>query len=185
MNEHIDNKKPLVLIYKRTHTGDPNEDGIFGINDCMGKVRNRNYDAVIGIGGKRPCAGDEEIAFKINWIGITPIKYKGTDRGSYVKFKKFYLYDEKGILLSEIAPNLYQYMYKDANRRVVMSSSLPLNIFDEVLKILSLAKEQPLHIKFAAKNKLRRQCKFKCEQRSMKLLSKIRNKNLACKAKYH
>ena len=40
-----------VLIYKRTHTDDPDRLGQFGINDCMGKVRDRDFDAVIGIGG--------------------------------------------------------------------------------------------------------------------------------------
>lgn len=25
-----------VLVYKRTHTGDPSENGVFGESDCMG-----------------------------------------------------------------------------------------------------------------------------------------------------
>jgi hypothetical protein len=41
-----------TLIYKRTHTGDPDpETGVFGNNDCMGEVRCWDFDAVIGIGG--------------------------------------------------------------------------------------------------------------------------------------
>ena len=46
-----------ILIYKRTHTGDPDpEHGIFGeaadeATDCMGKVRGYGFDAVIGVGG--------------------------------------------------------------------------------------------------------------------------------------
>jgi hypothetical protein len=41
-----------TLIYKRTHTGDPDpESGVFGNRDCMGTVRGRRFDAVIGIGG--------------------------------------------------------------------------------------------------------------------------------------
>ena len=41
-------KKPIVLIYKRTHTGDPDKNGIFGINNCMGSVRDWEFYAVIG-----------------------------------------------------------------------------------------------------------------------------------------
>ena len=40
-----------VLIYKRAHPFDPNEDGVFGCQDCMGAVRARRFDAVIGVGG--------------------------------------------------------------------------------------------------------------------------------------
>ena len=40
-----------VLIYKRTHTGDPDENGWFGHLGCMGKVRCSDFQAVIGIGG--------------------------------------------------------------------------------------------------------------------------------------
>jgi len=40
-----------ILIYKRTHTGDPDLKGRFGIHDCMGRVRDYDYDAVIGVGG--------------------------------------------------------------------------------------------------------------------------------------
>jgi hypothetical protein len=39
------------MIYKRTHTGDPTPEGIFGLSDCMGCVRARQYESVIGVGG--------------------------------------------------------------------------------------------------------------------------------------
>ena len=38
-----------TLIYKRTHKGDPDKQGRFGIHDCMGRVRSRDFDAVIGM----------------------------------------------------------------------------------------------------------------------------------------
>ena len=48
-------KQKRTLIYKRTHTGDPDpKAGVFGNNDCMGTVRKRDFDAVIGIGGIGP-----------------------------------------------------------------------------------------------------------------------------------
>ena len=66
-----------VLIYKRTHKGDPNETGIFGIQDCMGRIRNWNYDAVIGIGGESAWRDDIGIKYKINWIGLAPQRNAG------------------------------------------------------------------------------------------------------------
>ena len=33
-----------TLIYKRTHPGDPDVDGLFGIHDCMGQVRAWSFD---------------------------------------------------------------------------------------------------------------------------------------------
>ena len=63
-----------TLVYKRTHNGDPDSHGRFGVHDCMGKVRAWTFDAVIGVGG----IGDEPhangIAGKVNWIGIGPHK---------------------------------------------------------------------------------------------------------------
>ncbi len=44
-----------VLIYKRTHPNDPRGDGIFGIENCMGRLRNsQKFDAVFGIGAYNP-----------------------------------------------------------------------------------------------------------------------------------
>jgi hypothetical protein len=42
-------------VYKRTHPGDPGPEGVFGIQDCMGAIRARDFDAVIGDGD----TGDE------------------------------------------------------------------------------------------------------------------------------
>lgn len=40
-----------TLVYKRTHNGDPDAEGRFGIHDCMGQVRGYGYEAVIGWAG--------------------------------------------------------------------------------------------------------------------------------------
>jgi hypothetical protein len=40
-----------TLIYKRTHPGDPDTTGRFGVCDCMGRVRTWDFEAVIGVGG--------------------------------------------------------------------------------------------------------------------------------------
>jgi hypothetical protein len=133
-----------VLIYKRTHRGDPGTDGIFGIHDCMGRVRDRDYNAVIGVGGIRPWSGEEDIKCKVNWIGIAPTKHSSNNkRGSLVTFEKYLLLDEKGPSLQNFAPNLYKYMYVDAHRRLIMSASLPWVLQKEIRGILRLVKNSP------------------------------------------
>jgi hypothetical protein len=149
-------EEPLnTLVYKRTHTGDPDESGIFGIHDCMGRVRQWPFDAVIGVGGKSPWSGDEGLARKINWIGIKPSKsdassavwsgakrpdWSKTYRGPLVTFDCFVFLGEKGPALKTFAPNLFRYMFEDQHVRLVMSRSLPREMQDEVQDILSWAK---------------------------------------------
>jgi hypothetical protein len=53
-----------VLVDKRTHFGDPDESGRFGVFDCIGTVRDRDDEAVIGIGGR----GAEALRFVIAGI---------------------------------------------------------------------------------------------------------------------
>lgn len=143
MAQTMQSKYPKVLIYKRTHRGDPGPDGVFGIHDCMGSVRDREYDAVIGIGGVRPWKGEEGIAYKINWIGIAPTKHIGDGRGPLVTFGKYILFDDKGPLLEDLAPNLYNHMYVDVHRRLIMTPSLPEVIQKEINVILNLAEKSP------------------------------------------
>lgn len=61
-----------ILVYKRTHNGDPNEAGEFGCNNCMGTVRNWDFDAVIGVGGLS--SSRYRMVGKITWIGIQPLE---------------------------------------------------------------------------------------------------------------
>lgn len=129
-----------VLIYKRTHIGDPDKNGIFGINNCMGSVRDWEFDAVIGVGGISPWKGSEDIAKKINWIGIGANKNKVEGyENSVVAFEEFYLFEEKGILLEDIAPNLANYIFSN-NIRIVKSISLNERLKLEVKDILEITK---------------------------------------------
>ncbi|MFZ2968854.1 MAG: hypothetical protein WA080_07360 [Sulfuricurvum sp.] len=137
----MNNNKPVVLIYKRTHKGDPDSQGIFGIHDCMGKVRNWNFDAVIGIGGNSPYKGDEGIKEKVNWIGIGASKNIVLGKPPIITFDHFCLFEENGCSVQTIALNLYNYMYIDPHVRVVKSTSLNQTMYDEVLNILALAKD--------------------------------------------
>jgi hypothetical protein len=130
-----------VLIYKRTHVGDPTREGAFGLADCMGSVRRWNYDAVIGVGGLSAEPQDCGIAGRITWVGVgakrsgdIPVGY----RGPIVEFDQFKLFDEAGPMLDSVAPNLALHMF-GVHRRVIMSDSLHDTMQREITKILALA----------------------------------------------
>ena len=74
--------RPRVLIYKRTHTGDPNTDGVFGCSDCVGRVREYGFDAVIGIGGISVMPQLQGIGGKVNWIGLGAHKEPWAETGT-------------------------------------------------------------------------------------------------------
>ena len=39
-----------TFVYKRTHKGDPDDKGQFGIEDCMGSRRNSDFERSSGLG---------------------------------------------------------------------------------------------------------------------------------------
>jgi hypothetical protein len=134
-----------ILIYKRTHTGDPNPKGVFGVYDCMGSVRDLEYDAVIGIGG----SGSEPRSFNINgkitWVGIYPTKKHHDDfRGSLVTFRYFVLFDESGPLLRVFAPLLAKRMYQGRVRYLLKGYSESER--KEAQKIINWAIEASKHV---------------------------------------
>jgi hypothetical protein len=148
-----------TLVYKRTHTGDPDESGIFGIHDCMGQVRGWSFDAVVGVGGKSPWHGYEDIALKITWIGINPRKTASPFfRGPLVEFKTFKLWDETGPDLETLAPNLFRYMFEDQHVRLVMSQSLPGKMQEEVITILRLAESHQSTYSVGKTTSTKRRC---------------------------
>ena len=109
-----------ILVYKRTHSGDPDHAGCFGVHDCMGSIRDRNFDAVIGVGGIGEEAQAHRIDGKINWIGIGPqkVKVKGK-RGAEVTFDHFLYYGTRGPDFRSVAPNLAGRIYRD-NVRILL-----------------------------------------------------------------
>ena len=147
-----------TLVYKRTHSGDPDESGIFGIHDCMGRFRGWPFDAVIGVGGKCPRSRDKGLARKINWVGIDPCKSEASSpiwlsakrsdwakvfHGPLVAFEYFAFWGEEGPEFGELAPDLYSHIFEDHHhRRFVMSQNLTdENMQEEVHRILIWAKK--------------------------------------------
>lgn len=80
-----------TLVYKRTHIGDPDENGILGINDCLGRIRSCDFEAAIGIGGTSSHPRAVRINGKVNWIGIGSQKGAIHGRGPLVTFDHFVL----------------------------------------------------------------------------------------------
>lgn len=131
-----------TLIYKRTHPGDPDATGWFGINDCMGPVRAREFDAVIGVGGIGAEPEGHGLAGKVNWIGIGPCKVRAIrKRGPDVVFEHFLFYGSDGPSFRKLAPKLAARMYAN-NVRAVMDS-LSLTERREVASIVALANDAP------------------------------------------
>ena len=113
-----------ILTYKKTHTGDPDNRGTFGINDCMGTVRNRQFDAVVGIGSKLPWSDSKEIAGKVTWVGVGPFRMKlATHRGDLIAFEKFVLLNGNGPDFEKVAPNLAKRFYHGNARSILNSYS--------------------------------------------------------------
>jgi hypothetical protein len=110
-----------ILIYKRTHPGDPNLDGEFGINDCMGQIREFNFDAVIGVGGKSAEPQQYGISHKINWVGIGKVPNKNRlshNRAKSFTFTYFLLLENQGPELQVFAPQLAKRLYSKNARFV-------------------------------------------------------------------
>lgn len=114
-----------ILTYKRTHIGDPNAAGEFGVNDCMGRVRNWNFDAVIGVGGYGREPQYYGIEGRITWVGLNPkLVPNPLGRAPIIVFESFSLLDEKGPMLHRLAPLLARRMY-EKKARVLLSSYSP------------------------------------------------------------
>ena len=130
-----------TLIYKRTHTGDPDAAGRFGIHGCMGRVRRWSFDAVIGIGGLGEEPSRHGIDGRITWIGIGPHETLAEDaRGPLVTFDHFLLLDTRGPLLYDHAPHLAKHMY-DGRVRVLLEPTA--KEAKEIARILCLARNAP------------------------------------------
>jgi hypothetical protein len=132
---------PRVLVYKRTHTGDPTPDGIFGLSDCMGRVRAREFDAVIGVGGLSAEPRSHGIDGRVTWVGVgarrgasIPVGH----RAPIIEFDRFRLFEQSGPRLDSLAPALARHLF-DVHRRVVMSDGLNESIQSEIAGILALA----------------------------------------------
>src|SRR5262249_22988900 len=127
-----------------THTGDPNLRGVFGCHDCMGSVRRRQFDAVIGVGGQGAEAKEYEIDRKLTWIGIGPHPEEVPDSWNYagplLTFDHFIKFDSTGELLEDIAPRLAKRLYGKKPRTIMTFSPAE---WKEVECILERAENSP------------------------------------------
>lgn len=84
----------------------------------MGRVRDYDYDAVIGIGGIGSESRSHGLDGRLNWVGIGPIRIprRTGERGGRVKFKHFVLLEAAGAHLAHGYPLLARRMYEDRAR---------------------------------------------------------------------
>jgi hypothetical protein len=133
-----------TLIYKRTHTGDPDDKGRFGIHDCMGGVRGYAFDAVIGVGGRGSEAVASGIDRRINWVGLGAQKHPLKDvRGPLVTFEHFKLFEEDGLDFWAVAPALSERLYRWHAPRFLLVESATKVERAEIQRVLRLAKNAP------------------------------------------
>ena len=130
-----------TLLYKRTHNGDPDILGRFGCYDCMGRVRSLEFDSVIGVGGQGAEAKLNDVAGKLNWIGIGAHKtYVPGIVDPIVTFDHFLDYGTDGPDLCVEAPKLAKRMYVK-KARAVLDFTPQERI--EVERLLALAADAP------------------------------------------
>lgn len=130
-----------TLVYKRTHHGDPNRDGHFGIHDCMGQVRSWDFEAVIGVGGLGAEPTRHGIEGKVNWIGIGPRVLGESRRGPILGFAHFLFLGSDGPHFLDLAPRLANRIYRD-NIRVLMNG-VDRREQSEIAKLLRMARSAP------------------------------------------
>jgi hypothetical protein len=112
-----------ILTYKRTHTGDPDKNVVFGANDCMGRLRSLEYDAVISVGGIGAEPRVFDIDREITWVGVYPTKTLGEWDAPMVAFQRFILFDASGPKLHSLAPSLSKRMYQGKARYLLRGYS--------------------------------------------------------------
>lgn len=132
-----------TLVYKRTHVGDPDGNGGFGICDCMKSVRAFQFHNVIGVGG----IGDEPrsrgINNKINWIGLgARTNFASPYQHPIITFDHFVLYDQTGRELKDVAPELALRLYSNPAPRYLLDS-INEQERKEIKRILRAAKDAP------------------------------------------
>src|SRR6476660_8376148 len=132
-----------IFVYKRTHQGDPDGQGWFGNDDCMGRLRSCDFDAVIGIGGICDWAKTQGISRKLNWIGIGAKKQGTYKRGPLVAFDHFVLFEENGIEFQVIAPALASHLLISNGPRFLFSDDFNRTEREEADRILKLAETAP------------------------------------------
>jgi hypothetical protein len=143
-----------TLIYKRTHSGDPNPQmPVFGRCDCMGRVRGWQFEAVIGIGGIGREPREWGIAGKLTWVGIGALKIfdrrelgepcRTVLRGPRVTFDDFWCPEDQGPLLEEEYPALARHMRNVPHQCIHSPSPVKepeTDLDGDIEKILELAK---------------------------------------------
>jgi len=109
----------------------------------MGQIREFNFDAVIGVGGKSAEPQQYGISHKINWVGIGKVPNKNRinhNRAKSFTFNYFLLLENQGPHLQEFAPELAKRFYSKNARYVLKDFTIEEN--KEAENILEWSKNQ-------------------------------------------
>ena len=113
-----------ILVYKRTHISDPDPDTlVFGNRDCMGRVRNYAFDAVIGVGGIGAQPRRHGIDRRLTWIGLEPARRTvPRKKGPEIRFGKCTIWNDRGPALAPLAPRLARRLFEGGARFLLLDS---------------------------------------------------------------
>lgn len=129
----------------------------------MGRVRNYDFEAVIGVGGIGREPKTQKIDRRINWIGITPTrKTRNGTTGFVLEFKHFLLLEEHGPLLSSMAPTLAKRMYEKNVRLLLRGYSTIEKREAEIILEWSKNQKQPRTFDYQQENK-KTGCRKRCQ----------------------
>ena len=110
----------------------------------MGRLRKCEFGAVIGIGGIGPQARSQRIDARVNWIGVGPRKeWLQGYRGPLIRFVHFVLFEDRGQMLSEVAPHLARRICSSRGPRFVFSDKLTPSEQIEIARLLAIVKAKP------------------------------------------
>lgn len=152
-----------ILIYKRTHDGDPDASGRFGIQDCMGRVRSFGFDGVIGVGGVSAWPVSQGIDKKVNWVGRRPLSVSNPVRGArapVLEFARsdFALFERRGPRLADISPALASHVCGVRLRYFIVAIGDVLH--EDACNLIAALLDEPLDNDLAPwTSKSRRRCR--------------------------
>jgi hypothetical protein len=149
----------------------------------MGRVRNWDFDAVIGVGGTGEEPRANGIDCRVTWVGLGPTwSAHPQGYGVVVTFDHFKLLDAKGPSLQALAPLLARRMYERKARVLLKSYSsvekLEAEALIQAVLGLSSVSESTSHVRKLRCNN--RRARKACSQQSNYSLNRTQTRCAGC-----
>lgn len=145
-DSEVASKPTKILIYKRTHDGDPDNAGRFGIQDCMGRVRSFGFDGVIGVGGVSGWPVSQGLDRKVNWVGRHPQRVPSSMPGARAPILQFAapdfaLFEHRGPQVADLSKALAKHVYGRRLRYFIVTPGDAL--YDDACALIAALLDSP------------------------------------------